>query len=169
MACLNAISLQTALRGVSMQIARHKTVTLSYELKNDEGEVLDRSAKDEPFAYIHGLSMIVPGLEKALEGKSAGDSISVRIEPEHGYGNRHEALVHDIPREKLKQLGELKVGMQMQVDTQAGPMILKIMSLDDETVTVDGNHPLANVHLNFSIDVIDVRDATPEEIAKGLK
>lgn len=150
-----------------MLIAQDKVVLIHYTLKNDEGEVIDSSSGQEPLAYLHGQGNIVPGLEKALEGKQAGDKLSVRVEPSEGYGTRDARLVQAVPR---RQFGSANVqpGMQFHAQTSQGhTRVVTVTGIAGDMVTVDGNHPLAGENLNFDVEVTGVRDASEEELSHG--
>lgn len=150
-----------------MQISANKVVSIHYTLKNDAGDVLDTSSGRDPLAYLHGNNNIIPGLEKALEGKAAGDSVQVSVEPGEGYGERQEGLVQDVPREAFQGIDDIKPGMQFQAQGPQGPVLVTVTSVADETVTVDGNHPLAGETLHFDVEVAEVREATDEEMEHG--
>ena len=150
-----------------MLIGKHRVVAIDYTLKGGTGQVIDSSEGREPLTYLHGVGSIVPGLENALEGKSTGDQIDVSLSPEEGYGERNEGLCQQVPRSEFADVDDLSVGMQFRVKTDDGPMVIAVVELTEETVTVDGNHPLAGATLNFAVTVREVRDATEEEIAHG--
>ena len=151
-----------------MLIAANKAVSIDYTLTNDAGEVIDSSAGGAPMVYLHGAGNIIVGLEKALEGKRAGDELSVAVEPQDAYGEYSAELVAVLGREMFEGVDELEVGMQFQAAGPEGSMqIVTIPDLDGDEVTVDGNHPLAGQRLNFQVKVVDVRDAHAEEIAHG--
>lgn len=150
-----------------MQISSNKVVSIHYTLKNDAGEILDTSAGRAPLAYLHGAGNIVPGLERALEGKTNGDMLNVRVAPEEGYGPRHDALVQDVPREAFQGVGDIQPGMQFHAQGPSGPMVVTVVETNDNSVKVDGNHPLAGETLHFDVEVTDVRDATEEEQEHG--
>ncbi|MBD1550851.1 FKBP-type peptidyl-prolyl cis-trans isomerase [Pseudomonas typographi] len=151
-----------------MPIAANKAVSIDYTLTNDAGEVIDSSAGGAPLAYLHGAGNIIPGLEKALEGKQADDELNVTIEPEDAYGDFQPELVSTLSRSMFEGVDELEVGMQFHASAPDGQMqIVTIRDLDGDDVTVDGNHPLAGQRLNFEVKVVSVRDATQEEIAHG--
>lgn len=146
-----------------MEIENQRVVLIHYTLKNDQGEVLDSSAGGEPLAYLHGMGNIVPGLEKALTGKKAGDKLHAKVPPEEGYGRRDEKLIQQVPRRAFQGVRELKPGMRF--NSQTGPVtITRVMG---DMVTIDGNHALADETLNFEIEVTQVREATGEELAHG--
>lgn len=151
-----------------MLIAANKAVSIDYTLTNDAGEVIDSSADGAPLVYLQGAGNIIPGLEKALEGKQANDELTVAIEPEDAYGEYQAELVSTLSRSMFEGVDELEVGMQFHASAPDGQMqIVTIRDLDGDDVTVDGNHPLAGQRLNFDVKVVTVRDATQEEIAHG--
>jgi len=147
-----------------MQVSNNSVVSIHYTLKDETGEVLDTSEGREPLDYIHGSGQIIPGLENALEGKSRGEDLSVVIEPENGYGVRDETLVHEVPRSDFDTSDEIEVGMQFRVGEEGGTAVMMVAGVDDETVTLDGNHPLAGVTLSFDVSIAGVREATEDEI-----
>lgn len=150
-----------------MTIAKDSVVTMHYTLKDDAGQVIDRSQADEPLAYLHGHGNIVPGLERELEGKKVGDKLSVKVAPAEGYGEYDKELVQQVPRRALQSVGNVKVGMQLQAQTPHGPRIFTVTRVVSDMVTVDGNHELAGKTLNFDIEIVDARAATEEELAHG--
>lgn len=150
-----------------MQIDANKVVTLNYTLKDDEGALLDES-QDGSFVYLHGASNIIPGLENALSGKSSGDKMSVSIAPGDAYGERDEARVESVPREMFPDDTEIEPGMQFHAQGPSGQAIMvTVVGVEGDKVEIDGNHPLAGVALNFDVEVMEVRDATAEEIEHG--
>ncbi len=150
-----------------MQISKHKVVTLDYTLTNDGGEVLDTSKGQEPLAYIHGTGFMIPGLENALEGKAAGNSFSVTVEPKDGYGERDDELVKVVEQAMFGGVDRLEVGMQFQAETDDGIEMVTVTAMEGDKVTVDGNHPLADVTLNFEVQIVGVREASKEELEHG--
>jgi len=150
-----------------MQIDTHKVVTLNYTLKDDNGAVIDQS-NDASFAYLHGASNIVPGLETALQDKRAGDEFSVSIEPEQAYGPRDDSRIQAVPRSMFPGDTEIEAGMQFHAQGPDGSqLVVTVARVADDQVIVDGNHPLAGVTLNFDVSVVEVREATQEEIDHG--
>lgn len=150
-----------------MQIQDNKVVTLHYTLKDDEGQIIDQS-NDGSFAYLHGANNIIPGLEQALQGKSTEDELSVSIDPKDGYGERKPDMVQVVERNMFNEGDEINVGMQFHAQSPDGQMIIvTIADVDGDQITIDGNHPLAGVNLNFDVTVVDVRDATAEELDHG--
>lgn len=149
-----------------MQIGPQKVVSIAYTLKGDEGDVIDTSVGRDPLVYIHGIGSLVPGLEKALEGRGAGEHVTVTVGPEEGYGARDESLSRKIPIRKLPD-GKARVGTRVRVDTDTGPMLLLITAVQGDYATIDPNHPLSGKTLHFEVDVVDVRDATADELTHG--
>ncbi len=150
-----------------MQIVENRVITLNYILKDDEGNIID-SAEDGSFAYLHGAANIIPGLEHALLGKSAGDELSIAIEPDQGYGERNEDMSQVVPRDMFDTDEEIKIGMQFHAESPDGqPLSVTVTDISDKEVTVDGNHPLAGVNLNFEVKILDIREATEEELEHG--
>lgn len=150
-----------------MQISANKVVSIHYTLKNDAGEVLDSSSGREPLSYLQGGGNIVPGLEKALEGKSTGEKVNVSVVPEEGYGPRHDGLMQEVPRDAFQGVEDIKPGMQFHAQGPQGPLVVTVVEAGDDTVKVDGNHPLAGETLHFDVEVTDVREATDEEKEHG--
>ncbi|HVF15333.1 MAG TPA: peptidylprolyl isomerase [Steroidobacteraceae bacterium] len=150
-----------------MQIAKDAVVTIHYTLKNDAGETLDSSAGGDPLAYLQGNGNLIPGLESALEGKQAGDKLSVKVSPSDGYGEYDKSLVQQVPRRSFKGVGNVQVGMQFQVQSDGGPRAVTVTKVVGDMVTVDGNHPLAGQNLNFDVEITEVRTATDEELSHG--
>ncbi len=150
-----------------MQVSDKKAVTIHYTLTNQAGDTLDSSRNGDPLSYLHGVGALVPGLERELEGKSAGDSIAVTIQPEDGYGHKSDQLIQSVPKAAFHFDGDIEAGMRFQAETDHGIELVEVVAVDDDSVTVDANHPLAGQTLNFDVDVVDVRNATAEEIEHG--
>lgn len=152
-----------------MQIAANTVVTMTYTLTNPEGEVLDKADPSHPFVYLHGAHNIIPGLENALAGKQANDSMVVSIQPEDGYGTRNESLTQQVPRHMFGDTPAdvLVPGAQFQAQTNGGIEVITVTAVDGDTISIDANHPLAGVTLTFDLNILDVRAATSEEIAHG--
>ena len=150
-----------------MQVADNMAVSIHYTLTNDDGEVLDSSIGDEALVYLHGGGNIISGLEKALVGKVAGDKFNVRIAPEDAYGELMEDMIQVISRDMFEGIDDIEVGMQFHANVSSGSGIVTVVSIDDDNITIDGNHPLAGLALTFDVEVIDVRPATEEEAAHG--
>ncbi|TRW49591.1 peptidylprolyl isomerase [Aliidiomarina halalkaliphila] len=151
---------------MSQTISQDKAVTIHYVVKNSDGVTLDQSSEERPLAFIFGRGMLIPGLENALTGKAAGDELSAEIPAADAYGERHDGLIQTVPRNLFGEQ-EVNPGMQFRATTDNGEQSVMVVEVSDETVTVDGNHPLAGVDLTFDVSVVEVRDATEEELAHG--
>jgi len=150
-----------------MSITQDQVVSIHYTLTDDAGEILDHSAEGEPLAYLHGRGNLIPGLERELTGKSAGDKLRVKIPPADGYGEYDAAMVQRVPRRALKEVADVRVGMRLQAQTAQGARTVTVTQLIGDMITLDGNHPLAGKNLNFEVQVAEVRAATAEELAHG--
>ncbi|EGH00062.1 FKBP-type peptidyl-prolyl cis-trans isomerase SlyD [gamma proteobacterium IMCC2047] len=151
-----------------MTVAQDKVVSIHYKLINADNGDLIESSKDRPaMAYLHGANNLIPGLEKALEGKNVGDEFQVTIAPEDAYGPRHDSGVQKVPLEALKDIENIEVGMVLTAQTEQGPANLQIIEIGETEVTVDANHPLAGTTLIFDVSVESIRDASAEEIEHG--
>ena len=151
-----------------MTIQLHRAVGFHYILTDDTGTELDNSSGRDPLTYIHGMGMIIPGLEQALEGQVVGASLNVSIAPEDGYGVVDLQMIEEVPRESFRDVDTIEVGMQFEAQTEKGDTVaVTVTAVSDDTVTVDGNHPLAGKTLNFDVSIEEVRDATEEELEHG--
>ena len=150
-----------------MEIQNDKIVGMHYTLKDDTGETLESSEGNDPVLYLHGAGSIIDGLGAALLGKRAGDRVEVIVEPKDGYGEHEDALVQKIDRSDFDGIEDLEVGMQLQAETDDGPLPVRITAIQGDSVSVDGNHELAGVRLHFSVTIESVREATAEEIEHG--
>ena len=149
-----------------MTVENGKVVSFHYTLTNAQGDVLDQS-QEHPMPYLHGAGNIIPGLEKELAGKKVGDKLTVKVPAAEAYGEYHEQLVNDVPREAFQGVDQIEPGMQFQANTPEGVQVITVKAVNGETVTVDANHPLAGQDLNFDVEIFEVREATEEESAHG--
>jgi len=150
-----------------VDITADRVVTIHYTLTDDSGTVLDSSAGAAPLAYIQGHGNLISGLEKALEGKRGGHKMAVSIAPADGYGVRDDALIQRVPRRSLQSAGEIRKGMQFQARSGDGMRMFTVTGTVGDMVTLDGNHPLADKTLHFDVEVVEVREASPEELEHG--
>jgi FKBP-type peptidyl-prolyl cis-trans isomerase SlyD len=151
-----------------MNIQNNSAVSFHYKLTDDDGINIDSSEGQEPLDYLHGAGNIIPGLEKALEGKTIGDSLTVAVSAAEGYGEVQKELIQEVPREAFQGIDTIELGMQFEAQTgQGGAVPVTVIAVTDELVTVDGNHPLAGKNLNFDVTIEAVREASEEEIARG--
>ncbi len=153
---------------MSLLIGDNLVVSMHYKLTDDEGNVLDSSEGGEAMSYLHGASNIIAGLEKALVGKVEKDSLSIRIEPADGYGEIVPALIQTIDKAAFEGVESLEPGMAFEAQGPEGQVQrIVIKQVEGNDVTIDGNHPLAGVTLNFDVEIVSVREATQEEIEHG--
>jgi len=150
-----------------MKVAENAVVVIDYTLTDNDGQVIDSSEGAGPLAYLHGMGNIIPGLEAALLDKEAGDSVKASIEPANAYGDRIEDMKQEVPKELFGGIETIEVGMQFESSTDEGPVMVTVVAIGDEMITVDGNHPLAGVHLNFDVEIREVREASEEELEHG--
>lgn len=151
-----------------MQIADNCVVSIHYKLTGDDGQVIDSSEGQAPLAYLHGHQGIIPGLEKELTGKSAGDQMTVVVTPEEGYGELNPDLIQQVPHEAFQGVEKIEPGMQFEVRGENGAgQVVVVRDVSEEGVTIDGNHPLAGQQLNFDVTIDSVRAGTEEELSHG--
>ena len=153
---------------MSAVISDKSVVTVHYKLTDDQGNVLDSSEGSKPMAYLHGAGNIIPGLEKALEGKAEGDSLQVRVEPGEAYGEVNPDGIKTIAKAAFQGVESVEPGMAFEAQTPDGtkqPIVVK--KVEGDAVTIDTNHPLAGVALNFDVQIVGVREATKEELDHG--
>ena len=150
-----------------MQIADKTVVSIHYTLTNADGETLDSSVGQDPLVYLHGSNNIIAGLEAALLGKSAGDSLQVSVEPGDGYGELSDELVQEVDRSAFQGVDEIDVGMQFMAQTPWGEQPVTVVKVEGDNITLDGNHPLAGQVLNFDVEVVEIREASAEELDHG--
>ena len=146
-----------------MTVANDTVVSIHYTLRDNQGNVLDSSSGRDPLQYIHGRGNLIIGMEEGLEGKSTGDQLDLKIAPEKGYVERNDKLIQKVPKTAF---GAQKVDKGMQFNTEKG-QVVTITEVGTEDVTVDGNHPLAGVPLNFEVEVVSIREASKDEIEHG--
>lgn len=150
-----------------MKIENNNVVLIKYVLTDSEGKQLDASG-DEPLAYLHGNHNLIPGLEAELTGKQAGDSFTANIAAEEAYGEIQAHLIQkDVPKEMFQGVDNIEVGMRFEAQSEQGFHSVAITEVGETTVTVDGNHEMAGMDLTFAIEVVEVREATKEELEHG--
>jgi len=153
---------------MSLLIGDKLVVSMHYKLTDDDKNVLDSSEGAEPLAYLHGAGNIIPGLENALVGKVEGDSMQVRVEPEEGYGESIPELIQTVPLSAFQDVESVEVGMAFETQSPEGHVQrIVVKEVAGQDVTIDANHPLAGVALNFDVEIIGVREATDDELAHG--
>ena len=147
-----------------MEIGNNMKVSIHYTLKDETGQIIDSSRDRGPLEFIHGTGQIIPGVEKALEGRKAGEEFTVVVEPEEGYGTRDESLVYKVPKDHFDQIDQIEIGMRFQVNAGDGPHLANVAAIEEDGIVLDGNHPLADMRLHFEISVLDIIKAAREEI-----
>ncbi len=156
-----------------MKVSENAMVTMDYELRIDgyDGQLIESSTETgRPISFIYGKGMLMPAIEEALLNKEEGDVVKVEIPPENAYGLRNEEAVQKIPRSYIPPHIELREGLTLVMQTPQGEEIgMRVVDFDDETVTVDFNHPLAGKTLYFTLYIREVREATPEELLELAK
>src|SRR6188768_2611447 len=146
-----------------MQITKNKVAGIHYTLRDNTGNIIDSSEGREPLYYLHGAGNLIVGMEEGLEGKTIGDKFQLKISPAKGYGEKDPSMTQKAPRSAFGNQ-EVKQGMKFQTDRGA---VVTVTDVGLDTVTVDANHPLAGVELNFAVEVMEVRNATQEELSHG--
>lgn len=149
-----------------MQIQKDVVVRFHYRLSDDSGTELENSREREPLAMLVGHGNIIPGLEQAMMGRSAGESFEVSVPPDQAYGERREDMVQRVPKKYFRERA-LKPGMTGTVSTRQGPRMVTVLKVGMSVVDVDLNHPLAGQTLRFEVELTEVRAATPEELQHG--
>jgi len=153
---------------MSLIIGDNLVVSLHYTLTDGEGETIDSSIDDEPMAYLHGAGNIIPGLENALVGKAVGDKFAVTVEPADGYGDIEPELEQTIDRAAFQGVDVIEVGMNFEAQGDQGEVrSILVTAVDGDNITIDANHPLAGVTLNFDVEVVAIREATEDELEHG--
>ena len=150
-----------------MKISDKCIVSMNYKLTDTKGALLDQSA-DAPLTYLHGTGSLIPGLEKELEGKSAGDKVEVSVPPAEAYGEIAPQLIQKLPLNIFNGVEKVEIGMEFEASGAEGQvMVVRVEDVQGDEVTVNGNHPLAGKTLNFDVDIVEVREASEEELEHG--
>jgi FKBP-type peptidyl-prolyl cis-trans isomerase SlyD len=151
-----------------MTVKKDAVVEMHYTLKNDAGDVIDSSLDKGPMPFIQGHGNIIPGLEKVLEGMTVGETCDVSVEPEDAYGTHHAEGIQEVPKEAFEGVGTLEVGMKLQSQDEKGnPFVVHVKAINEDTITIDANHPLAGETLHFNVSIENVREATEDELKHG--
>lgn len=151
-----------------MEIADRRVATVHYKLTVDNGRLIHSSRDSaEPLVYVHGAGTMMPGLEKALFGKKVGDRLNAVVRPDEAYGPRNESLVQVVPLSAFDDKDTVQPGVKFLTETAKGPLLATVMKVAGDRITVDGNHELSGKTLYFDLEVIEVREATLDEVMKG--
>ena len=148
-------------------IEANKVVSIDYTVMDETQTVVDTTEGRTPLAYLHGANNIIPGLEKALNGKKVGDDFEAIIEPQDTYGEHNPAMIQSVPVSAFKDVETLEIGMTFTAQGPEGEVHVVVTDIQDEQATIDANHPLAGKTLTFKVRVLDVRDASEDEISHG--
>lgn len=148
-----------------MKISKDKVVQIHYTLTNNKNEQIDTSRDKNPFEYLHGRGMMIPGLEAALEGKEVGDKFVTTVLAKDAYGEHDDRCVIEVERSHFESCDDIQVGMAFEATSPNGKvMLVHVVKVTDDVVTIDSNHELAGQDLTFDVEVIDIRDVTEEEL-----
>jgi len=150
-----------------MKIAPNKVVVMHYAVSDSEDTLIDSSYDHAPLAIIHGTGYLIPGLEDALVDRLVGDKFEVEVSAKNAYGERQDGYVQTIPKAMFAEIEDLDVGTQLRATTDEGEQTVIVIDVQDEEITVDGNHPLAGIDLKFDVEILEIRDATEDELAHG--
>lgn len=149
-----------------MVIEKNRVVSIDYMLKDDQGAMIDRS-EGEPLVYLHGNDNIIPGLEKNLGGKKAGDKVNCVIAPADAYGEHDDEMVFAVSKKDFAEPDKIEIGMQFQTQEEGGMRVVTVVGVDGDEVKIDANHPLAGKTLHFDVTIKEVREASAEELEHG--
>ena len=150
---------------MSLTIADGMVVSTHYTLTDDDANVLDSTNESEPMVYLHGAENIIPGLEDALAGKTVGDKFKVSIDAEDGYGEVLTELMEIVDISAFEGVDSVEPGMRFESESEDdGLDTIVVKDVEGNRVTIDSNHPLAGLTLNFDVEVINIREASSEEI-----
>ena len=152
---------------MTLMIGKNAVVSIHYTLKDDAGQIMDSSSGGEPLTYLHGANNLIPGLEEELSGKSAGQSFTATIEPAQAYGETNPALVQTIDKAMFQGVDTIEPGMAFTAQGPQGQQQIMVTAVEGDQVTVDANHPMAGKTLHFEVEVVEVRDATEQELEHG--
>ncbi|RHW75184.1 peptidylprolyl isomerase [Colwellia sp. RSH04] len=150
-----------------MKISKNSVVVMHYAVSDSEGTLIDSSYDDKPMAIIQGTGYLIPGLEDALIDHAVGDKFEVAVASEQAYGPRHDEYVQTVPKAVMQGVEDLAVGTQLRATTDDGEQTVIVIDVTEDEVTVDGNHPLAGIDLSFDVEILEVREATEDELAHG--
>lgn len=151
-----------------MEISNNKLVKINYKGTLSDGSVFDSSEGREALEFISGVGMIIPGLDKGIQGLKVGDKKSIKVKSEEAYGPKMDDAIQNVPKDQFPKDVELKVGMQLAAQGPQGTIPVVITEIGEDTIKVDFNHPLAGKDLTFDVEVVDVKDATEEDMKKFM-
>ena len=153
---------------MTLMIGQNSVVSMHYTLKNGDGDVMDSSEGKSPMVYLHGANNLIPGLEAELTGKATGASFNATISPENAYGEFNQDFIQVISKSMFQGVESVEVGMAFVAQGEGGAQRqVRVTAVEGDDVTIDANHPLAGQTLHFEVEVVDVREATEQEIEHG--
>jgi FKBP-type peptidyl-prolyl cis-trans isomerase SlyD len=144
-----------------------RVVRFHYEMRDESGAVVESSRQGDPLAILLGRGVVLPSIEEALTGRVIGDRFEVTLTPERAYGPRREGAHQRVSKKYFRDPARLKAGMVAQLSTEKGTRPVTVLKVGSKIVDVDLNHPQAGRTLTFDLEVMEVRESTPEEIAHG--
>jgi FKBP-type peptidyl-prolyl cis-trans isomerase SlyD len=150
-----------------MKISKNNVVVMHYAVSDSDGTLIDSSYDEKPMAIIQGTGYLIPGLDSALLDHKTGDQFEVDVPCDQAYGQRNENFVQTVPRELLAGVEDLALGSQLRATTDDGEQTVIVIDVQDDEITVDGNHPLSGLDLSFDVEIIEVREATSKELEHG--
>jgi len=150
-----------------MKIGKGRVVRMNYTLRDESGTTIESSQGREPLTYLHGFGHLIPGLEKTLHGSQAGLRTTVTVPPPDAYGEKDPQAVIRAAREDFPDGLTLEPGVEVQAETPEGPITFTVVSVEGDEAVLDANHPLAGKTLTFDVEVLEVREATADELAHG--
>jgi FKBP-type peptidyl-prolyl cis-trans isomerase SlyD len=151
-----------------MPLKENQVVSINFTLKDNDGNIIQATTKEEPFSFLSGNEQILPKLEENIGGMLIGSKKTVVLDPENAYGNFSESAVRTVNKSEFPEGTELKVGMGYYADTPDGKQLpFTIKNIEGENITLDFNHPLAGKTLTFEVELLNLRDATQEELSHG--
>jgi FKBP-type peptidyl-prolyl cis-trans isomerase SlyD len=152
-----------------MQIQKDRVAVITYVLKDAEGELIQETTKEQPFAFIHESGQVLPAFDTNLAGKTAGDNFEFHLSSENAYGSYDPGRLQELPAQIFAEAPQeyMKVGVSLPMEVEGHTVFGTITEITDQTVKMDFNHPLAGKDLHFAGEILEVRDATKEELAHG--
>ena len=150
-----------------MIVERGRVVRLHYTLRDETGATIESSRPDSPLDYLHGSGQLVRGLERRIEGAAPGQVATVTVPASEAYGEHDPRGVIRAPRSSFPDEMELAPGVEVQAETPEGPLSFMVVAVEGDEVVLDANHPMAGQALTFDVEILEVREATAEEIAHG--
>ena len=153
---------------MTLMIGKHSVVSINYTLRDDAGQTMDNSEEAEPLVYLHGTNNLIPGLENELQGKVTGAKFVSTISPKDAYGEISEEFIQTLGKEMFQDVESVEVGMTFMAQGEGGQQRqVRVTAVEGEEVTIDANHPMAGKTLHFDVEVVEVREATDQEMEHG--